>query len=96
MALALHGRFFLAKFDSGQISGSTGPGRAPMSGSVSRSLKEQAEHTFGARSAWGPHLERCYPQFLQLSEREKTFLDGIIISFPDVRLFVKFVFPIGK
>ena len=62
----------LAKFDSGQISGSTGPGCAPMSGSVSRSLKEQAEHTFGVRSAWGPHLERCYPQFLQLSEREKT------------------------
>ena len=79
----------IARFSSGEISGSTGPGCAPMAGSVSKALKAQVESACGVRSLWGPHLERCYPQWLLLSEREKTLLDPINMGFPDVRfLFV--------
>ena len=79
----------IARFSSREISGSTGPGCAPMAGSVSKALKAQVESACGVRSLWGPHLERCYPQWLLLSEREKTLLDQINMGFPDVRfLFV--------
>ena len=74
----------LAKSDSGELSGSLGPGGAPMSGSVSSGLKARNEEINGVRSAWTPSLERCYPQFLKLSEREKSILDEHRVTFPDV------------
>ena len=76
----------LRRIRDGSLSGSMGPGGAPMRGSVSRAIKADSEATRGVRSGWGPHLETVFPQFLSLSEREKSLLDSQNMTFPDATL----------
>ena len=73
----------IRRLRDGSLSASMGPGGAPMRGSVCRANKDHVEQTRGVRSSWKPHFETIFPQFLALSEREKSLLDAQNMTFPD-------------
>ena len=73
----------------GTITGSVGPGNAPMTqDGVSAKRKMEREAAQGTGSHWTPSLGNAYPEYYRLSEREKSLLDSCQVRFPDQSLKV--------